>query len=90
MGNLDLSKLSFDQLAVATSIAKGKVTRAAWQRGLIEPLILNAPQIEMIDFVDKQTGPLFFLLCSRRIGKSTVLATLGNASDYAQRFPPSF
>jgi hypothetical protein len=77
MQKLDLSTLSFQQLDIVNTIAKSKIQKAAWQRGMIEDLVLNGPQKEMIEFVDTQPGPLYFLLCSRRIGKSTVLATLG-------------
>ena len=63
-------------MTAAEKLVRSKALRAAWERGLIEDVILKAPQIEMLKFIDNAKGPLFFLLCSRRIGKSTVLATL--------------
>ena len=73
---LNLKALDTTKVSTAEKMIRAKALRAAWERGMIEDVILKPPQIEMLKFIDKAEGPLFFLLCSRRIGKSTVLATL--------------
>lgn len=59
----------------AQEILKLKAREELWRRGQIADLILKGPQKEMYEAFEASNSTMFFLLCSRRLGKTVTLLT---------------
>ena len=68
-------KLNLDKVNKAKILAKKKATESLWRRGSFVKMVLNEYQQGMMDSFDASESIMYFLLCSRRIGKTWVLST---------------
>lgn len=80
-------KLNLKGTKAAKYAAKQQAISALWHRGEFLDLLLNDYQKEMVAAYKASDNLLFFWLCSRRIGKTWILASL--ALEQALRHPGS-
>jgi hypothetical protein len=69
-------KLNLDKSRAAQIKAKQKATATLWRTGRFTDLLLNSYQRDMLKAYDEADSVMFFLLCSRRIGKTWVECTI--------------
>lgn len=69
-------RLNLEGTKSAKLAAKTRAIHALWRKKEFIGLLLNSYQQKMVDEFDKSDNILYFWLCSRRIGKTWILATL--------------